>query len=238
MLLRALIISLSFVMLLISGFTAENHQLHHASFNINCVSDAKGSVREVTIGDQIWMSTNLNCEKFRNGDKIPQAKNFTEWYNCYMEMIPCWCYLDFDPSNEQKYGKLYNIAAVWDKRELAPSGWHIPSASEWEVLINHLGGDSLAVGQLKASEGWICGKDRTPCNGSNSSGFSALPGGSMSGNYFLGKGSEAVWWTSSIDTGNPWQPERTFVVLGRESVHASKTDDISDGFSVRCIKNK
>ena len=95
--------------------------------NVNCQNSVK-------IGDQTWMSTNLNVSKFRNGDPIPEIKTEEEWINAGKNKQPAWCYYNNDPSNGSKYGKLYNWWAVKDPRGLAPEGWHIPSSGEFSYL--------------------------------------------------------------------------------------------------------
>lgn len=86
--------------------------------------------KTVKIGDQIWMAENLNVEKFRNYETIPEAKTKSEWEEAGENKQPAWCYYDNDPVNGAKYGKLYNWYAVIDPRGLAPSGWHIPNEAE------------------------------------------------------------------------------------------------------------
>jgi uncharacterized protein (TIGR02145 family) len=93
----------------------------------------------VTIGSQVWMTKNLNVEKFRNGDPIPEARTNLEWEEAGKEGQPAWCYYDNDPSNGFKYGKLYNWYAINDTRGLAPEGWHIPNIEEWEELDSKVG---------------------------------------------------------------------------------------------------
>lgn len=91
---------------------------------------------EVKIGNQIWMKMNLNVDKFRNGDPIPQAKNDDEWLEADSLKRPAWCYMNYDSENGKIYGKCYNWYAVYDKRGLAPTGWHIPTKEEWVKLID------------------------------------------------------------------------------------------------------
>jgi uncharacterized protein (TIGR02145 family) len=96
-------------------------------------------IKEVKIGEQIWMSENLNVDKFRNGDPIPQAKTAEEWKKSGEEGKPAWCYYDHNPKNGKKYGKLYNWFAVNDPRGIAPEGWHVASSKEFESLCLNLG---------------------------------------------------------------------------------------------------
>lgn len=50
--------------------------------------------KTVTIGDQIWMAENLNVERFKNGDPIPEAKTNSEWKEASRNGTPAWCYYD------------------------------------------------------------------------------------------------------------------------------------------------
>jgi len=137
----------------------------------------------VSIGGQVWMAENLNVDKFRNGHPIPQAQTNEAWEEAGKNGQPAWCYYDNqaiqrEPGNNEKYGKLYNWYAVNDYRGLAPEGWHIPSDDEWSILTNHLGGEESAGLKMKSSIEW---EDNG--NGTNESGYSALPGGIR---YFTG----------------------------------------------------
>jgi len=96
-------------------------------------SCGEGASNEVTIGNQVWMSQNLNVDKFRNGDPIPHAETREEWEKAGENRHPAWCYYDNDSANADKYGKLYNWYAVNDPRGLAPEGWKIPSHEDWTL---------------------------------------------------------------------------------------------------------
>lgn len=157
------------------------------------VSNNASPSKEVTIGDQVWMAENLNADKFRNGDSITHAITKEAWKQAGENEHPAWCYYDNDPSNGKKYGKLYNWYAVNDPRGLAPKGWHVPSDQEWTTLTDHLGGEDVAGTKMKSSRGWY-----NDGNGTNESGFSALPGGYR---YHFGRffsiGRDAYWWSST-----------------------------------------
>ena len=128
-----------------------------------------GYAQTVTIGSQVWTSKNLDVATYRNGDVIPQVQDPNAWENL---TTGAWCYYDNDASNGTKYGKLYNWYAVNDPRGLAPKGYHIPSDAEWTQLSDYLGGESEAGTKMKSTSGWV-----ENGNGTNSSGFSGLPGG-------------------------------------------------------------
>lgn len=214
--------------------------------------------KEVRIGDQIWMSKNLNVDKFRNGDPIPEAKTREDWQIAEENKQPVWSYYNNDPANGAKYGKLYNFFAVSDPRGLAPKGWKIPTVDDWKILIDTNDKGYLdAVIKLKNTFGW----DKK--NGSNESGFAAKPGGQILNDraLFSGIGEKGYWWTSTIedvsmeyieaierfedDDPNPldFEPEKVLNV----SIIRMYTDDIDisntiikgndfEGMSVRLIK--
>lgn len=81
-----------------------------------------------------YSQVNLDVDKYRNGELIPEARSDEEWIKYGSEKVGCWCYYDNDPENGKKYGKLYNWYAVNDERGLAPVGWRIPSDKEWSNL--------------------------------------------------------------------------------------------------------
>jgi hypothetical protein len=147
----------------------------------------------VKIGDQVWMSKNLDVNTFRNGDVIPEVKTNEDWYNASISKKPAWCYYNNDPSNGEKFGKLYNWYAINDSRGLAPIGWHIPSRSDWETLIDYLGGETVAGGYLKTKDG-----RKNKVGSIVESGFSGL----LSGYRYIGSsfghvGEVAFWWSAS-----------------------------------------
>ena len=164
---------------------------------------------EVKIGNQIWMTKNLNVDQFQNGDKISQAKTFEEWNNFLQQGEAAWCYYNFNENNTQECGKIYNWFAVIDKRLLAPKGWHIPSSSEWNTFASQIGGcfskklDSLysCASKLKKQGVW---DDNYFHNSTNESGFSALPCGrlhkELKGEYSFEEAhneKKSFWWSST-----------------------------------------
>jgi len=149
--------------------------------------------KTVKIGNQIWMVENLNVDRFRNGDPIPEAKTDVDWLKAGKNKQSAWCYYDNNPSNGVKYGKLYNWYAVNDPRGLAPQGWHIPGDDEWTKLTDILGGEEVSGNKLKSFNGW-----KENGNGSDNFGFTALPGGYSDNNgTCLGIGYFGHWWSAT-----------------------------------------
>jgi uncharacterized protein (TIGR02145 family) len=130
--------------------------------SITIISTIKAQT--VTIGTQVWTSTNLNVSTYRDGTPIPQVTNSTQWANL---TTGAWCYYNNDPANEAVYGKLYNwyaVVGIWNeasktdfsqRKQLAPTGYHIPrqdsGSGEIQLLINYLGGGGVAGGKLKST---------------------------------------------------------------------------------------
>jgi uncharacterized protein (TIGR02145 family) len=199
------------------------------------------SAQSVTIGNQIWMTKNLDVSTFRNGDPIPEAKTEEEWYLAGQNGEPAWCYYDNDPTNGEKYGKLYNWYAVNDPRGLAPEGWHVPNDSEWTNLVTFLGGEDLAGAKMKTPLGW---EDNSPevndsWEGTNESGFSALPGGSRTAvGYFSILGGGGFWWSSTEVEEDPFKYIQDITLYSEFALAIiGLGEDRSEGKSVRCIKD-
>src|SRR4249920_2277186 len=107
------------------------------------VTDVDGNLyHTVKIGNQTWMKENLKVKHYRNGESILQ-KDCTHWG---ANEDPAFCFLNDNLANEPIYGLLYNWYAVNDSRNIAPVGWHIPSNTEWQNLIDNVGGQQVAGG--------------------------------------------------------------------------------------------
>ena len=196
----------------------------------------------VLIGDQCWFAENLRNENYENGDAIPSNLSDSEWSSTtsgavavYGEDAGCSnlspdidaC----DPAQSlDEYGRLYNWYSVDDVRGLCPSGWHVPTDGEWTVMTDELGGQSIAGGQMKTTYGWYQGG-----NGTNSSGFSGLPGGFrfIGDGYFNGAGSSGYWWSSSPNGSSAWSRNLNY---GNEDVYRFSNNQ-RYGFSVRCVRD-
>ena len=196
----------------------------------------------VLIGEQCWFAENLRSENYENGDAIPSGLSDGEWIDASSGAVAVFgegssgCD-DYSPDGDacdeawslSEYGRLYNWYAVDDARDLCPIGWHVPTDGEWTVLTDHLGGASVAGGQMKTTYGWYNGG-----NGTNSSGFSLLPGGwrGYNGHFWNAVGT-GMWWSSTPDGSNAWYRRLSF---DGESVGRSRFGH-RDGFSVRCVRD-
>ena len=200
------------------------------------VADIDGHVYKIVkIGKQVWMAENLNVSHFRNGDSIPESKDWISSENGN----PAWCYYNNEVANGNKYGRLYNWYAVNDKRGLAPKGWHIPTDTEWKILINYLGGKNMACSKMKTTNGWLKSNYASAGinngNGTNESGFTGLPAGFRFDDLeFNALGSNFYWWSSSSNRIAAWSCTMDF-----NSCNIILADDIlmRDGLSIRCVKD-
>jgi len=200
---------------------------------LESVRDIDGNRYEIVkIGSQYWFKSNLKVSKYRNGNSIPTGLNKSAWKKT---TSGAYAVYEDEQKNDVLYGKLYNHYAVTDRRGLCPTGWHVPSDAEWTTLEGQLGGSSLAGGALKstATQPTPGGWDSPNWGATNSSGFTALPGGIRHFNgdfdYMTYVG---FWWSSSVSSGsNAWYRHLYSNDFYRYSFHRT------DGFSVRCCRD-
>jgi len=207
----------------------------NSSLTYGTVTDIEGkNYKTIPIGIQVWMAENLKTSKLNDGTPIPLVTNNAEWSNL---LTPGYCWFENnDTLYENIYGAHYNWFAV-STGKLCPAGWHIPSDSEWQILVDYLGGSDISGSKIKeaGSNNWaLANTDAT-----NSSGFTALPSGqrsSMDGT-FVGQGIYGGWWsTTELDTSPlsavwcRWIHADTTVVARNEIFK-------KDGFNVRCVKD-
>jgi uncharacterized protein (TIGR02145 family) len=192
----------------------------------NNPSESTENFKTVTIGNQIWMAENLNVTTFRNGDAITEVTDKMDWW--LGGTSPAWCFYNNDADNGQKYGRLYNLAAINDTRGLAPAGWHIATEAEWKVLLNTLGDEAFK--KLKSTDSWKEGN-----NGSNESKFAALPGGCRDNHgEFKALTETAYWWSLSKSISG----DGGMAFFIRYYMYAVDNDVFDNyGFSVRCVKD-
>jgi uncharacterized protein (TIGR02145 family) len=209
-----------------------------SSFDSKDSSVTIGNLDYIQIGNQKWLTNNLDVSTFRNGVPIPEAKTATEWENAGKERKPAWCYYDNDPKNGEKYGKLYNWYAVNDRRGLAPKGWHIPTDAEWIQLVVFLGIVEAGT-KMKSKEDWKSYEGKNG-NGTNESGFLGFPGGIRHfGGTFHAIGEFGNWWSSTDGsagdpfggTNNAWSR-----ILGNDIGYLDRGYSRNGyGLSVRCL---
>jgi uncharacterized protein (TIGR02145 family) len=167
-----------------------------------------GAVQPITtVGTQVWSTKNLNVATYRNGDPIPFATNQSDWDNYAANQIGAYRYYNDDPTTETIYGKWYNSYAVQDVRNLAPTGYHIPTIGEWETLDSYLSSQGQLYSGLKDVILNVWTAPNT--DAANLYDFEIVPGGSIgtspTGSYNMSD--YAYYWTY---VQNPVQPGYTY----------------------------
>jgi len=182
-------------------------------FSVRCIKDSEfvppppsyGSetygeqtYRTVRIGEQVWFGENLNYD--------------VEGSVCFNN----------DPDNCTIYGRLYD----WEMAmAVCPSGWHLPSRAEWNVMTDYVGKNEGK--KLNATSGW-----NGNGNGIEWYGFSALPGGGFLYGSFGGVGSNGNWWSASeSNSDNAYYKSSTSWDYDSPSYNKSAL------LSVRCLQN-
>ncbi len=204
-----------------------NPDKHYGTMN-----DIDGNIyKTVRIGNQTWMAENLRVTHYQNGDPVPNSKDSAEWNS-----LKTGAYCNYNNTDDldtiATYGRLYNWYATSDNRNLAPKGWHVASAIDWNILIDHLGGDTIASKKLKEA-GDLHWEDSYDSD--NSSGFTALPGGSRSlYREFHYMNIYAIFWTSS-DYGATQAPF-LFLFYYDDNLWRDTIEKF-EGFSIRCVKD-
>ncbi len=150
----------------------------------------------IKIGEQIWFAENFNYETEENS----------------------YCY-DNDPANCEVYGRLY----TWEvSQNLAPTGWELPSASDYQVLIEEFGGGSSAIAALEVG---------------GSSRFEFKLGGRYRNGAFVQLNDTGQIWTSDQSNDNPSNGISFAIVPSVDLIEISTTTEKLRGCSVRFLKS-
>jgi uncharacterized protein (TIGR02145 family) len=178
--------------------------------------------KTVCIGKQVWMAENLAW--------LPAVSPSIDG----SQLTPYYYVYEYEGSdvasakataNYITYGALYN----WNAAKTAcPSGWHLPTDAEWTALTDSLG--ESAGGKMKQTGTALWFSPNT--GATNSSGFSALPGGDRYSSGFLTIGASAWFWSSEYGS-NAWYRRLYF---GYDRVDRGYYNTMT-GLSVRCLKN-
>jgi len=199
----------------------------------------------ITIGKQVWMVVNLKTTKYNDGTAIPLVTDDESWKALN---TPAYCWFDNDIEYKDLYGALYNWFTI-NTNKLCPTGWHVPTDTEWTTLTTYLGGFSIAGGKLKETDTihW-----QSPNMGAtNESGFTALSSGwrdvngmfsyrgfkvllSDNSGKFSYKGTNSYWWSASEDSVN--SASYHSLIYNSGSIYRGKGGK-KDGFSIRCLKD-
>jgi uncharacterized protein (TIGR02145 family) len=199
------------------------------------LSDIEGHVyKTVTIGSQVWSAENLRTTRYNDGSPIPEIIDGYDW-----EVTKSGAFCAYsntsNPDSISTYGLLYNWYAV-NTGKLAPAGWHIPSETEWNTLINYVANSFSTGARLKEAgiKHWLY-----PNTGANNeTGFTALPAG-----YRLGHTSDYAFistiggfWSSTTDPTDNLMGWTYYLYYN--NIRMDKGFSLKqNGYSVRCIMN-
>jgi uncharacterized protein (TIGR02145 family) len=194
------------------------------------VTDIDGNTyKTIKIGTQTWMAENLKTTKYNDNTPIPNIMGGQQW----MDLTSgAYCFYDNFISNRETYGALYNWYAV-NTGKLCPNGWHVPISNEFYPLTGNFGGDDYKIKETT----YIHWKFLYGHEGTNESGFTALPGGYLLLNDFLGIGGYGNWWTASEYDTNKEILALMFEVRNFTSKTSIYQTSKTVGCSVRCLKN-
>ena len=206
------------------------------------IADTYFKLEEYKKASELYAQANLKAKALlcleklkmtdsRDGKVYKIVKIGEQWWMAenlnYQTADTSWYYY-----NNSTYGGIYGRLYTWNSAlKACPEGWHLPTKAEWIILSKSLGGKWVA-GKLKSVTGWS-----SPNTGAtNSSGFSALPGGNR---YHLnGKfdqlGFYGDWWSATEnDSTNAlsYSMSYNYAILSNNSVNKSS------GLSVRCIRD-
>jgi len=185
----------------------------------NSITDSRNgkAYNTVLIGTQCWMKENMD---YNNGCTSNSWSSGS--YNA------CSYYSGGPYANE---GLLYQWEVAYT---ICPSGWHLPTGSEWHTLESYYASGSCTFNRIGS---WDCSPAGTALKTGGTSGFDALMAGTRSGDNFNYRGEQTNYWTQSQgqEPGSSWWD---YAVLGSSQSGVLTSNATKDlGFSVRCIKN-
>jgi uncharacterized protein (TIGR02145 family) len=206
-------------------------KISEATGTTGTAADADGNTYgTIKINRQWWMASNLKTRRYNDYSTIPGETNVTNWLAL---ITPAYCMYDNLLSNLSTYGAMYNWYAV-NTGKLCPTGWHVPTAAEFDELVNYVGGSSVAGGKLK-EVGLTHWRDPNT-SATDQVKFTALPGGLIYstkgyGNLTL---TGLFWTTTEIDATHSSALSCEYNLAGTSVFSLYKYS----GISVRCIKNQ
>lgn len=208
--------------------------------NSGTVIDTDGnSYPTVKIGDKIWMAENLRTTKDRDGQAIQQLNLDQNVSSLGMY----WHGNDPTSANSKLYGPVYNWTAVKNSA-VCPVGWRIPTQDDWNLVIRAwYGKDAPGIGRIQAGAPGLTyaayqlreAGNKWPSNdkATNSTGFSALPGGWLWGGSFRWVGSRSAWW-GPVNGGRT--PGFTKIAKGDNGTWTGEASTV-DNLYVRCVQD-
>ena len=178
----------------------------------------------VRIGCDCWTSRNLLSTKYSDGSDIPNVHSYVS--------------ADYPNAEENVkiFGHLYDWEAVVNGETpnanghiqgICPKGWYVPTAEQYAAL------SAYGTDALRSPDYWLNG-----AGGSNTTGFTSLPGGYYDGSIdrYINLMAEAYYWSTKKE-GSNINPSASVISFFCESV-VDATVREGLGYSVRCIKER
>jgi uncharacterized protein (TIGR02145 family) len=222
-----------------------------ATLAASTLTDIDGNVyHQVKIGAQVWTMENLRVTKYNDNTGIPFDTSTETWNYA---TTPKFCYFNNSNNSEsiKKFGALYNwyVVSSTNPKKIAPTGWHVPTEAEWDILQNYLiannyNWDGTTTGNkigksLAAKSDWnsstLEGSIGYNMTINNKGGFSGFPAGYRSYfGTFLSQNEQAMWWSDM-----EWNASYAYYrCLYFEFVNLDKSyTNKCCGFSVRLLKD-
>ena len=221
------------------------------------------SYNTVSIGTQCWTKENLRVRRYNDGTELRfdtsggnVGNSSSTWSGIGLKYGAYTLYAHdstTSPSNFTNYGYLYNWYAVAGIitdggnaiKNICPTGWHVPTDSEWTNLIQHL--DNTALPSTVGSQSSIAGGKiksnstlwNAPNTGANnSSNFSALPSGHrFTDGRFIDLGLSTYFWSATEMSINSSGAIIRNFYYNLNDAYRDDTVAKSIGSAVRCLKN-
>ncbi len=202
----------------------------------------------ILLGNQVWMAENLRTSRYSTGELIGTTSSPLDTITYEMNPIYQWPYGGTEV-NVSTYGRLYTWDAATDPLNVCPTGYHLPSFSEWDELFLYLetngygyegSGNDIAK-SMAATAGWnpsfvspgVVGYNPLT---NNSSGFNSIPAGYRDAynSIFTDLGNSATWWSAEDVEGSG----AYYRISYSSDVVDSGSEISSTGFSIRCVQDK
>lgn len=209
--------------------------------NPTTITDIDGNVYQtfVAINGRRWMKENLKVERLNDGQTLTTNISNANWMDS--QTTPSFSVYDNSEVNNNKFGKLYNFAAV-KTGKLCPQGWHLPTFDEFNSSFGFntylVGDNNISLNHsspLKEVGAW------TALPSYNSTGFTALPSGyrNSSGQY-VGKNEETTFWSSTIlppRVGLTYERAWTYKIENQYLYVGIILQGPAEAYSCRCIED-
>lgn len=221
------------------------------------VEDIDGNVYEtVIIGGQEWMAENLKTTTYNNGTPIVfPGGNENDWS---ANTTGAYAWVNNLESSKDVFGALYNHYAVTNAASVCPSGWRIPSNTDWTNLLDFLGAE-YSLSNAKELVGGIgnrlksCRQVRSPMGtgcatsinprwqnhdthyGFDDFGFAGLPTGSrgVDGSYFQNTGFFGQFWSTTPNGAD--EAFNYYLTYDNGSLFRGSSSRVT-GYAIRCLR--